>query len=885
MRSNTVRTVRVSLLSLGAALSACAADPEAPSDEVVSLPDTAAALASVPAPELVDLVATRDTSINQRAPDRNEGTSPLLDHGRALVAFDNAALKAAVGESDQVLSAKLRLTPPASGQPFFSLLGVYRMTQTWTELGATFSCAVDGDASNRAPDCSGETAWSMGFSPPNPWTPFPSALAFLMRGDRGSVELDVTRDVQRMLTGEVANEGWLLLSSLLGDYGGVFQSREAAQPPVLELEVRRCNATLCDDGNGCTLDLCDEDARCLYQTLDDGDACDDGDPCSAGDVCGAGVCAPGNTLTCGSEAQVLINEVESSGGVPGDWIELYNAGDRPVDVSGWVLKDNDDSHAYALPQGSVLAPDAYLSVDESALGFGLGGADSARLYDATGDEVDSYSWTAHAGVTYARCPNGAGDFRNATSSTKSGPNDCTPPPPCTAAAADCRVVVNEVESNNGSPGDWIELYNPGQRAVDLSGWIVRDNDDTHTYALNSGAVLQPGAFLVVDEAQLGFGLGSADAARVFTPSGGLVDTYAWTSHAAITYGRCPDGTGSFGSTASATKGSANDCAVGPAFSPWAGAGSTAVVDPDTTFASNLSGLSYEPANGNQSGALWGVQNGPSVLWKLQSDGAGWSPDPSDGWGGGKTLVYPNGAGSPDAEGMTRADWASSAVYVVTERDNDNKDVSRISVLRFDTEGSATILTATHEWNLTADLPPSGANTGAEAIAWVPDAYLVAHGFRDESRGAAYDPAFYPDHAGGVFLVGLESVGTLYAYVLDHVSGSFQRVASMASGQPMSIDLSFDREVGQLWSYCDDACGNRATILRVEEGASSPDYGKFTLRAAYERPAGMTNLANEGIAIASEAECQAGTKPFFWADDSDTDGHSLREGAVQCGTLP
>ena len=40
---------------------------------------------------------------------------------------------------------------------------------------------------------------------------------------------------------------------------------------------------------------------------------------------------------------VHINEIESNGGVPGDWIELRNTG-RPVDLSGYLLQDNDDTH-------------------------------------------------------------------------------------------------------------------------------------------------------------------------------------------------------------------------------------------------------------------------------------------------------------------------------------------------------------------------------------------------------------------------------------------------------------------------------------------------------------------------------------------------------------
>ncbi|MFB7267898.1 lamin tail domain-containing protein, partial [Streptomyces nojiriensis] len=49
---------------------------------------------------------------------------------------------------------------------------------------------------------------------------------------------------------------------------------------------------------------------------------------------------------------VRINEVESSGGSPGDWIELVNTGTTAVDISKWVVKDNDNSHAYTIAKNT-----------------------------------------------------------------------------------------------------------------------------------------------------------------------------------------------------------------------------------------------------------------------------------------------------------------------------------------------------------------------------------------------------------------------------------------------------------------------------------------------------------------------------------------------------
>ena len=136
----------------------------------------------------------------------------------------------------------------------------------------------------------------------------------------------------------------------------------------------------------------------------------------------------------------------------------------------------------------------------------------------------------------------------------------------------------------------------------------------------------------------------------------------------------------------------------------------------------------------------------------------------------RTLVYPDGTGIPDSEDLTAAEAGSPAMYVATERDNAVGATSRLSVLRYDTSASGSTLTATHEWNLTADLPVVGPNLGFEAITWVPDTALVASGFFDPHAGHAYNPADYPNHGTGLFFVGLEANGTIYVYALDHVTG-------------------------------------------------------------------------------------------------------------------
>lgn len=497
------------------------------------------------------------------------------------------------------------------------------------------------------------------------------------------------------------------------------------------------------------------------------------------------------------------------------------------------------------------------------------------------------------------------------------------------------VRINEIESSGGTPGDWVELYNAGGAAVDLAGWTLRDNDDTHLHTIPAGTTIAAGGFVVLDEASFGFGLGGADSVRLYQPGGTApIDAHTWTAHATTTYGRCPDGSGPFLTSATVTKGGPNDCGGGMGggaggagggggaggaagtggmagfggvdggagsgggagaggtnggaggaggglpSSPWPGATEVATVDETNQFTSNLSGLTYEPAGVASEPVLWAVLNSPSLVFRLVWNGSTWSSTAVDEWGTGKGLRYPDGTGNPDAEGVTKAELGTGSIYVSSERNNDASGTSRLSILRYDTATPGVSLVATHEWNLTADLPAVGANLGLEAITWVPDGHLVANGFFDERAGAVYDPAAYPGHGTGLFFVGVEGTGFIHAYALDHGTGAFARISTSASGHPGMMAIEFDRETGYLWAGCDNTCGNKLAILQL--GAAIP--GRLGVRRIFDRPGGLPDSNNEGIAIAPEAECLAGFKRVFWSDDSNFGGHALRQGAIPCGAF-
>jgi hypothetical protein len=569
---------------------------------------------------------------------------------------------------------------------------------------------------------------------------------------------------------------------------------------------------------------------------------------------------------------VLINEVKTNPNP--DFVELKNVSDQVVEVSDLTVSDSNHSPVAVTTESTSLQPGGLYSFDPDAIdgGFGLGSADSVTIYLADGTTVvDTYSWTSHRIPSYGRCPGADGLVENPAASP-GAPNVCQP------------VRINEVESSGGEPGDWVELRNVTAAAVDVSGWVLRDDDDSHGYAIPAGTAVEGGDHLVLEEADLGFGLGGADSARLFGADGTtLVDSYAWSAHAATTYGRCPDGTGDFGTTRTPTKGAANDCPPpfhGVPTEPWPGPQEVVESDRLNAFVSDVSagdvsGLAFDP---DESGVLWAIKN-KNRLFKLAKVDGLWAPVTTGGWATGKELRFADGNGEPDTEGVTVG--PDGAIYATSERDNTSNNVPRNAVLRYDPNDAGSSLTATDEWDLTADFPElgsiaGGSNLGFEGLTWVPDEYLVAGGFADQSTGAAYDPADYPGHGAGLYFLALENDGRLYAYALG-ADGSSVRVAVVPSGFPSVMEAEFDPQTQRVWAVCDDTCDGQMSMLALG------DDGHFTIDTGHDRPTGMPNLNNEGFAIAPQETCVDGLKEVVWSDDAGTGGHSLRSAQLPCAT--
>jgi hypothetical protein len=106
---------------------------------------------------------------------------------------------------------------------------------------------------------------------------------------------------------------------------------------------------------------------------------------------------------------------------------------------------------------------------------------------------------------------------------------------------DYDILVSEINYNDADEhetGDWFEIKNQRDEAIDLSGWSIRDDDNGHVYAIPAGTVLPGQGYHVFCESasdfsdlnpsitnhigDLGFGLGNGgDVIRLYDASGVL----------------------------------------------------------------------------------------------------------------------------------------------------------------------------------------------------------------------------------------------------------------------------------------------------------------------------------------------------------------------------
>ncbi len=342
----------------------------------------------------------------------------------------------------------------------------------------------------------------------------------------------------------------LLWACGTSDGGGTLPADAGGQQSV------GCGGAICDSSNPCTTATCDPIAnKCVYTP--NTAACDDGNVCTQGDKCVAGVCTAGAN-TCvdaavdggvdagktdagASDAGTVDAGLPDAGGdklvagavviseihynpwgdgevtdVDGEWLEFYNPGDKPVDLSGATIHDNGKDKYNILGANTVVSAKGYLvfgvSADKTVNGgvtvdhvYGTSlnlmnvGAD-ALILTKDGVVIDKVAWDTKAGWPFlnARSMSLRPDKLDATAN-----DDPT---------AWCGAQTNLSSGDKGTPGqandpcDYIDADHDGvpddeDNCLDYGNPAQKDDDKNSKGDVCEGAAPQCGNLKVDPDEQ------------------------------------------------------------------------------------------------------------------------------------------------------------------------------------------------------------------------------------------------------------------------------------------------------------------------------------------------------------------------------------------------
>ena len=242
---------------------------------------------------------------------------------------------------------------------------------------------------------------------------------------------------------------------------------------------------------------------------------------------------------------LLVSEINYNPAGPDDYefIELYNAGTNLLDLAGVSLSN---AVRFIFPTGYALNPGTFTVVVKDTAAFAeryqtpgttyyWPGINVAGQWTGSLDNLgETVSLIASNGIELSSVPYKNGGDWPGRADGQGSSLELIAPPPTTATdqqvrafVADGRnwtasslyhgspgrfdtfvksVCINEVLTHTAFTQDWLELFNTGSQPVALAGCTLTANmDQPDRWGFPTNTVLQPGEFLVLSSAQLGFG--------------------------------------------------------------------------------------------------------------------------------------------------------------------------------------------------------------------------------------------------------------------------------------------------------------------------------------------------------------------------------------------
>ena len=269
---------------------------------------------------------------------------------------------------------------------------------------------------------------------------------------------------------------------------------------------------------------------------------------------------------------------------------------------------------------------------------------------------------------------------------------------------------------------------------------------------------------------------------------------------------------------------------------------TAIEGPGANdFYVNLSSAFWNPVTRR----LWVCRNGGpdgSKFWALREDGNGsFEVDVQGGLRGEWTNFG-------DLEAVTQADYNEPVLYLMVE------DIGHIKECSVSTYGTPVI---NNDWNVTPFIPSYNGSSGPEGLCYVPDSFLSAAGFVDQTGNLRVSH----NGMGGLMFVAHQAGGRIYAFDLNRTNGAFDFVGAYLTNFSESCELTFDRSDGRMY-ILHGADHNTVEVTNLASTVVGSER-QFVELITYGRPSGSPGSWNlEGFALMPNDDCANGQRSAF-----------------------
>jgi DNA/RNA endonuclease YhcR with UshA esterase domain len=322
-----------------------------------------------------------------------------------------------------------------------------------------------------------------------------------------------------------------------------------------------------------------------------------------------------------ANSDIVINEIGAYESSNHEWIEIWNKGSEPVDLTGWKFWENNTNHGLSVSstdavvsagEYAVIVQDADQfildypffagSIFDSSWGSLNESGELIGLKDNTGNFVEQFTYIAapdhslqrrdpfladYTSANWAEYATGntvgavnsnfVGNISTSTdnsSSTDTQDNGVGGTPP--SYDNWLGLKLNEFVSNPSDGSEWVELYNNSSSSVDISGGYICDSrNTTSTCKLISGTVSASG-WLKLDLLTSSYLNNEGDSVILKDPAGNIIDQVVYDENNAPDKGeswaRSVDGTGDWQLTTQITPGAANLIVAPVAPQPQSGSG-------------------------------------------------------------------------------------------------------------------------------------------------------------------------------------------------------------------------------------------------------------------------------------------------------------------------